>query len=63
MKKYYIKDIVITNIKREAYLKSQYQTNYIISINNDIIDFTKTLKEAKRKAIDFIKEKEAQNNE
>ena len=57
MKKYYIKDIVITNLKTNSYLKDQFQANYAITINKDIIDFTKTLKEAKEVARNFIKER------
>lgn len=57
MKKYYIKDIVITNLKANNYLKNQFQANYAITINKDIIDFTKTLKEAKEVARNFIKER------
>ena len=57
MKKYYIKDIVITNLKKYDYLKGCYKANYIISINNDIIDFSNTKKEALQIARNFIKER------
>lgn len=53
-----INDILITNIKKNSYLKYVYQANYIISINNDIIDFTNTKKEAIKIAKNFIKEVE-----
>ena len=56
MDKFYINDILITNIKKNSYLKYIYQANYIISINNDIIDFTNTKKEAIKIAKSFIKE-------
>lgn len=58
MDKFYIDDVLITNIKKNSYLKYIYQANYVISINNDIIDFTNTKKEAIKIAKNFIKELE-----
>lgn len=48
-------NIVITNLKNKDYLKKCYKANYIIKINNDIIDFAKTKKEAEKIKKDFIK--------
>lgn len=45
MKKYYFNNYKI--IKLNKYLKNCYNSNYIITINNDIIDFANTLKQAK----------------
>lgn len=58
MDKFYIDDVLITNIKNNNFLKYQFKANYIISINNDIIDFTNTKKEAIKIAKNFIKETE-----
>lgn len=58
MDKFYIDDVLITNIKNNDFLKYQFKANYIISINNDIIDFTNTKKEAIKIAKSFIKELE-----
>ena len=52
-------NVVISNLKKYDYLKGCYNANYIISINNDIIDFTNTKKEAIKIAKNFIKELEA----
>lgn len=57
-KKYYKNNIVITQLKVNKYLQKQYNANYIITINGDIIDFTNTKKEAIKIAKNFIKELE-----
>lgn len=45
MKRYYIKDYVITQLNN--ILKKQYDCKYIVTINGDIVYFADTLKEAK----------------
>ena len=45
MKRYYIKDYVITQLN--DILQKQYNCKYLITINNDIVYFANTLKEAK----------------
>lgn len=57
-KNYYKNSIVITKLKVNKYLQKQYQANYIITINGDVIDFTNTKKEAIKIAKSFIKELE-----
>lgn len=46
MKKYYINGYIITKLNN--ILKNQYLSNYIITINHDILAFADTLKEAKK---------------
>ena len=46
MKKYYIKDYVITQLN--DILQKQYDCKYIVTINNDVVYFTNTLKDAKK---------------
>jgi hypothetical protein len=45
MKKYYIKDYVITQLNNV--LQKQYNCKYLVTINSDIVYFANTLKEAK----------------
>ena len=45
MKRYYIKDYVITQLN--DILKKQYDCKYLITINGDIVYLANTLKEAK----------------
>ena len=45
MKKYYIKDYVITQLNNV--LQKQYNCKYLVTINNDIVYLANTLKEAK----------------
>lgn len=45
MKRYYIKDYVITRLNN--ILQKQYNCKYLITINGDIVYFANTLKEAK----------------
>lgn len=45
MKKYYIKDYVITQLN--DILQKQYNCKYLVTINRDIVYFANTLKEAK----------------
>lgn len=45
MKRYYIKDYVITQLNN--ILQKQYNCKYLVTINNDIVYFANTLKEAK----------------
>ena len=45
MKRYYIKDYVITQLNN--ILKKQYDCKYIVTINKDIVYFGNTLKECK----------------
>ena len=45
MKRYYIKDYVITQLNN--ILQKQYNCKYIVTINHDIVYFTNTLKDAK----------------
>lgn len=45
MKKYYIKDYVITRLNN--ILQKQYNCRYLVTINKDIVYFANTLKEAK----------------
>lgn len=45
MKKYYIKDYVITQLNN--ILQKQYNCKYLVTINNDIVYCANTLKEAK----------------
>ena len=45
MKRYYIKDYVITRLNN--ILQKQYNCKYIVTINHDIVYFTNTLKDAK----------------
>lgn len=45
MKRYYIKDYVITQLN--DILQKQYNCKYLITINHDIVYFANTLKEAK----------------
>lgn len=45
MKRYYVKDYVITQLNN--ILQKQYDCKYLITINRDIVYFANTLKEAK----------------
>lgn len=45
MKRYYIKDYVITQLN--DILQKQYGCKYLVTINNDIVYFANTLKDAK----------------
>lgn len=45
MKRYYVKDYVITQLN--DILKKQYDCKYIVTINKDIVYFGNTLKECK----------------
>ena len=45
MKRYYIKDYVITQLNN--ILQKQYNCKYLITINRDIVYLANTLKEAK----------------
>ena len=45
MKRYYIKDYVITQLNNV--LQKQYNCKYLVTINNDIVYLADTLKEAK----------------
>lgn len=45
MKRYYIKDYVITQLNN--ILQKQYDCKYIVTINKDIVYFGNTLKECK----------------
>ena len=45
MKRYYIKDYVITQLNN--ILQEQYNCKYLITINGDILYLANTLKEAK----------------
>lgn len=45
MKRYYIKDYVITQLN--DILQKQYDCKYLITINGDIVYLANTLKEAK----------------
>lgn len=45
MKRYYIKDYVITQLNN--ILQKQYNCKYLVTINNDIVYLANTLKEAK----------------
>lgn len=46
MKRYYINDYVIT--KLNDVLQKQYECKYLVTINNDIVYYADTLKDAKR---------------
>lgn len=46
MKKYYINDYVITRLN--DVLQKQYECKYLVTINNDIVYFADTLKDAKK---------------
>lgn len=54
MKKYYIKDYVITQLN--DILQKQYNCKYLVTINNDIVYCTNTLKNAKNVVYLQIKE-------
>jgi hypothetical protein len=45
MKRYFIKDYVITQLN--DILQKQYNCKYLVTINHDIVYLTNTLKEAK----------------
>ena len=46
MKRYYINDYVITRLN--DVLQKQYECKYLVTINNDIVYYADTLKDAKR---------------
>lgn len=46
MKRYYIGNYVITRLN--DVLQKQYDCKYLVTINNDIVYFANTLKDAKR---------------
>lgn len=46
MKRYYINDYVITRLN--DVLQKQYGCKYLVTINNDIVYFADTLKDAKK---------------
>lgn len=46
MKRYYIGNYVITRLN--DVLQKQYNCKYLVTINNDIVYFADTLKDAKR---------------
>jgi len=46
MKRYYINDYVITRLN--DILQKQYECKYLVTINNDIVYYADTLKDAKR---------------
>ena len=46
MKRYYINDYVI--IRLNDILQKQYECKYLVTINNDIVYYADTLKDAKR---------------
>lgn len=52
MKKEFYKGYKIT--KNNNYLKSCYNSNYIITINQDIFDYSNTIKEAREKIDKYI---------
>lgn len=56
MKKYYIKDYVITRLNN--ILQKQYNCKYLITINGDIVYLANTLKESKEIVNLQYKEKE-----
>lgn len=46
MKRYYINNYVITRLN--DVLQKQYECKYLVTINNDIVYYADTLKDAKR---------------
>lgn len=51
MKRYYINDYVITRLN--DVLQKQYNCKYLVTINNDIVYFADTLKDAKKMVKEF----------